>query len=561
MSDLLANAVFHHQSGRLEEAGSIYRRILRSEPGNANALHLYGLLAHQSGDAATAAERIGKAVTLNPRSALYRFNLGLVLAAGGDLEAAAAACRRAIDLRPDFADAHSNLGLVLEKQGLTDAAAACFEEAMRHEPNHVEAIINLGRIRHLQGRPAEARACFEKALRPDPRLAEAHFGIGKLHMVEGDWDRAIESYRQALALKPDLDEAKNNLATAFLALGNYDQAQAAFHDVMKARHGAVRETPKALAGGTGRGGGKPAGEGFIWRDTLADRVEQLEFLLARRLVDPSFGDLAAHCRSLLNLPLAATGPKGAVALPRDQAALIEGLCNSVLSWVNTPPIAGGAVNHGLAFREIEDEYLSLPANAVFFDDFLTPEALAALRRFCHESTIFFGRDPAGYLSSYLRDGFNCDLLYQIAHELRQRLPRVIGDHHLSNMWAYRHKARGKGVVAHTDFGAVTFNFWITPDSANLDADRGGMVVYRKEEPLDWDWMDNNRNKNTPRVKQRIEDFLASAATLTIPYRENRAVLFHSNLFHTSDKIHFKSGFENRRTNVSMLFGNRGAQRV
>ena len=561
MSQLLANAVLHHESGRLEEAGLIYRRILQSEPRNADALHLYGLLAHQSGDAARAVERISKAVTLNPRSALYRFNLGLVLAAGGELEAAAAAYRRAIELRSDFADAHSNLGLVLEEQGQTDAAAACFEEAMRHEPNHVEAIVNLGRTRHLQRRPTDARACFETALRLDPRLAEAHFCIGKLHGDEGAWDRAIESYRRALALKPDLYEAKNNLATAFLALGNYDEAQAAFHEVMKARHGAVRETPEALAGGTGRGGGKSAGEGFIWRDKLADRTEQLEYLLAKWLVDPSFEDLAAHCRSLLNLPLAGTGPKGAVALPRDQAAAIEGLCDSVLSWVNAPPVAGAAVNHGLAFREIEDEYLSSPTNAVYFDDFLTPEALAALRRFCHESTIFFGRDPAGYLSSYLRDGFNCDLLYQIARELKQRLPRVIGDHHLSNMWAYRHKARGKGVVAHTDFAAVTFNFWITPDSANLDADSGGMVVYRREEPLDWNWMDTNKNKNTPRVKRRIEDFLASAETLTIPYRENRAVLFHSNLFHTSDDINFKSGFENRRTNVSMLFGNRSAQTV
>lgn len=556
MSQLLANAVLHHQSGRLEDAASIYRRILRREPRNADALHLYGLLAHQSGDAATAVERIGEAVTLDPGSALYRFNLGLVLAARGDPKAAAAAYRRAIGLRPEFADAHSNLGLVLEEQGQTDAAAACFEEATRHEPDHVEAIVNLGRARHLQQRPADARACFDKALRLNPRVAEAHFGIGKLHGDAGAWDRAIEAYRRAVALKPDLDEAKNNLAAAFLALGDYDEAQAAFHEVMKARHGAVRESPEGLAGGAGRGGGKSPGEGFIWRDRLADRTEQLEYLLARRLVDPAFGDLAARCRALLNLPLAATGPKGAVALPRELAAAIDGLCDSVLSWVNAPPVAGGAVNHGLGFREIEDEYLSSPANAVYFDDFLTPTALAALRRFCHESTIFFGRDPAGYLSSYLRDGFNCDLLYQIARELKQCLPRVIGDHHLSNMWAYRHKARGKGVVAHTDFAAVTFNFWITPDAANLDADSGGMVVYRREAPLDWDWMDTNRNKNTPRVKRRIKNFLASAETLTIPYRENRAVLFHSNLFHTSDDIHFKSGFENRRVNVSMLFGNR-----
>ena len=45
--------------------------------------------------------------------------------------------------------------------------------------------------------------------------------------------------------------------------------------------------------------------------------------------------------------------------------------------------------------------------------------------------------------------------------------------------------------------------------------------------------------------------------MTIPYRGNRAVLFHSNLFHKSDTVRFKEGFENRRMNVTMLFGKRG----
>ena len=58
------------------------------------------------------------------------------------------------------------------------------------------------------------------------------------------------------------------------------------------------------------------------------------------------------------------------------------------------------------------------------------------------------------------------------------------------------------------------------------------------------------------VLKRIEDFLAEAETVTIPYACNRALLFHSNLFHKSDSIRFKDGFENRRINITMLFGKR-----
>jgi|TARA_B110000091_G_C13627564_1_gene395701 hypothetical protein len=41
---------------------------------------------------------------------------------------------------------------------------------------------------------------------------------------------------------------------------------------------------------------------------------------------------------------------------------------------------------------------------------------------------------------------------------------------------------------------------------------------------------------------------------TIPYNENRAVIVNSNLFHETEAIDFKDGYENRRINVTMLSG-------
>ena len=43
----------------------------------------------------------------------------------------------------------------------------------------------------------------------------------------------------------------------------------------------------------------------------------------------------------------------------------------------------------------------------------------------------------------------------------------------------------------------------------------------------------------------------------VPHNENRAVIFNSNLFHETDNIKFKAGYENRRINVTLLFGRRG----
>ena len=42
----------------------------------------------------------------------------------------------------------------------------------------------------------------------------------------------------------------------------------------------------------------------------------------------------------------------------------------------------------------------------------------------------------------------------------------------------------------------------------------------------------------------------------VPYKMNRCVLFDSTYFHTTDEIHFKESYENRRINCTLLFGKR-----
>ena len=60
----------------------------------------------------------------------------------------------------------------------------------------------------------------------------------------------------------------------------------------------------------------------------------------------------------------------------------------------------------------------------------------------------------------------------------------------------------------------------------------------------------------------IRDHLAAsgARAVTVPYRANRAVLFDSDLFHATDSVRFSPGYENRRINVTLLYGQRAARR-
>jgi hypothetical protein len=62
------------------------------------------------------------------------------------------------------------------------------------------------------------------------------------------------------------------------------------------------------------------------------------------------------------------------------------------------------------------------------------------------------------------------------------------------------------------------------------------------------------NTNTERV---VDELLrpTNFANVTVPHRQNRAVLFDSALFHHTDVFKFKKGYENRRINLTILYGN------
>lgn len=94
------------------------------------------------------------------------------------------------------------------------------------------------------------------------------------------------------------------------------------------------------------------------------------------------------------------------------------------------------------------------------------------------------------------------------------------------------------------------NFWITPDECNLDKESGGIVVYDVPAPDSWSFHDYNAESE--KMKQFLEAH--GSKYVRVPYKENRAVLFDSTYFHATDELKFKDGYENRRINCTLLYG-------
>ncbi len=214
-----------------------------------------------------------------------------------------------------------------------------------------------------------------------------------------------------------------------------------------------------------------------------------------------------------------------------------------------PPFNGTTLGEN-DYSAIEESFTRGSPKLVVIDNFLSPAALAALREYCEEATIWKSYFDNGYVGTLFGSGFCPRVLLAIADEMKMMMPRVIGGAPLTQAWAFKYDQRLHGINMHADFANVNVNFWVTPEDACVDKTTGGMVIYDVPAPAEWTFEDYNGKSG------KMAAFLTAhnAQPQRVPYRENRCVVFDSTLFHTTDEIHFAPGYCNRRVNVTLLYG-------
>ena len=219
-SSRLAQAVAHHQAGRLAEAEQGYRAALSADPQHPDALHLLGVLSLQSGRADEAVALIGKALERSKGVADYWDNLGSALRAAGRAADAIQAHRSAATLDPGGAQRRHNLGNALAASGRHDEAERAYSLALALKPDYAKAWYNLGNGRAAVRRHADAAVALDRAVRLSPGMAEAHNNLGNTLQALGRFDEAAACFEDALARQPDLASATYGLSLLALRHGD-----------------------------------------------------------------------------------------------------------------------------------------------------------------------------------------------------------------------------------------------------------------------------------------------------------------------------------------------------
>jgi len=228
-------AVAHHQSGRLNEAREIYKRIVKVHPRHADALHLLGVIAAQTDQPALAVDLIKRAIAIQPDQAVFHNNRGLALRDLKRLNDALASFEQALSLEPGFFDAHNNRGMVLQDLGHSEKALASYEQALKLAPDFAHAHNNRGSVLRELKRYDDALESHNRALAISPGYAEAILNRGNVFRSQGKLDAAIADYERALELNPGFVEAITCLAAAFQEQGEIDKALVGYQRALSIR--------------------------------------------------------------------------------------------------------------------------------------------------------------------------------------------------------------------------------------------------------------------------------------------------------------------------------------
>jgi len=471
-----------------------------------------------------------------PQLSLFLYLLANLEAERGRLDEAMGWLERARMQEPREAKILQLLAQCREASNQHERALECHLELHALAPNDPLHLSNIGFCYSKTRQFKQARDYLERALEREPNNSRALNELALVMMNLDDPDTAISLLQRALQQHPERPGYHGNIAQAFLWKEDHANALQHFREATRHHYASL----------------KPPVHGTPLRvSRIVHDFEQLDYLCELGSTDPVHED---YLRTLEPLAKRAREARNDgqthFECSDNELDSLRPFYNRLTHLGDGSRVTGKALNPDLDVEAIEATYHGASPEMLVLDNVLCDEALDKLYRYCLESRIFVHENEAGYLGALLSQGFGSPLLLQISEEIRKTFPNIFGENRLTQSWAFKYDSNMTGIKTHADFASVNMNFWISPDRGNLDPDHGGLVVWNKESPKDWPISDYNGNET------KVAEFLREeqAEEVVIPFRQNRAAIFNSNLFHRTDDISFADVYTDRRINVTFLFG-------
>jgi tetratricopeptide (TPR) repeat protein len=233
----LALAAEHQKAGRLEEAEQLYRKVLRSNPTNVDALRLLGAVAMSNGRIYEAERLLRRAVSNAPDFVAALLDLGRILKEQNRLEEAIDCFRQVIKLEPGNSQANYQLASALTLTAQTYESIEAYQRVLELRPTHAGAMLGLGHVLKTVGRQEEAIEAYRNCIRHKPHNGETYWSLANLKTYRLS-DEDIRQMESMVAGKGEPEEVTEQsrinflfaLAKAFEDRGNFEQAWEYYHE-------------------------------------------------------------------------------------------------------------------------------------------------------------------------------------------------------------------------------------------------------------------------------------------------------------------------------------------
>jgi len=510
---LFEEAMRLHNEGKFDEADQIYQSVLKTDAKNFAANYFHGCVLFEKSKFKDAIKYLKIAWDSNPNNYEVNNNLGIVYKNLGEYDSSEKYFLKAMSIDENNFKAYFNCADLYSDMEKDNLALEFLEKCITRNDKFLGAHQRLGEIcqkKYLEDRNTDhlikAKDGFNAAIECDSLYSPAFESLGWNNLWLGDIAEANKFFNKANSLNCSDEKILSEYVQKYL------------HSI---------ENISVL---------------------INHEYQQLTFIDSDvdGIRNPKF--TREYYKELKTLYLKIKDNNLDVD---DMTPLIQKKIFKIL--YNKPPkrLSSNLINERNDIKSLEAEYLGKTPEVVVIDNLLTQEALTELQKFCRNANVFKYPYTNGYVGSFLTKGLSSEFILKLSEDLRLTYKNIFKDFKLVQSWIFKCINTKKGVPVHADAAAVNVNLWIAPEHANKDKKSGGLKIWNKVPPSDWDFEDYNATHNEPRMKQFLLE--NEVAKQTIPYKENRVVIFNSKLFHVTDSIDFSDKYEDQRVNVTLLY--------
>jgi tetratricopeptide (TPR) repeat protein len=207
-------AYLYLNMGQLDKARYSYRKVIKEQPKNRDALKGLACVLIKQGNETQALVYLEQAFQLNPEDADVALMLADAYERNKEPQKGEVLLNKGFQLTRDMRLGR-RLALSMFNRKAYEKASPLFEKLLSSDTADPEIYHCLGVIRRTQGKDTEALGYLQTAVSLNPNYYEASYNLGILYLEAKDPEKAIACFKACTKIRPKAKEAFEQLGMIY----------------------------------------------------------------------------------------------------------------------------------------------------------------------------------------------------------------------------------------------------------------------------------------------------------------------------------------------------------